>query len=134
MYTCKLTKCLTSIVTFQYHFVYGCSFDAKLSRKFFFFKEKKGLFFPRYTLFAEKNVYMEKSFILKNIFTENLFYREKYIWKCKKYVSCLRNIYLYRKCLCYKWNISFFKYIFILQKKFYLIIKNVFLKTSWWTQ
>ena len=74
----------------------------KLKKKFFF--EKIFVFFTKYTLFAEKNVFIwKKSFIMKMFFTEkNFFYREKYKWKCKKYISHFRNIFLHRKCLCYK--------------------------------
>ena len=49
----------------------------------------------------------KKSFIMKNYFTEkNFFYREKYKLRCKKYISHLKNIFLYRKCLCDKYNIN----------------------------
>ena len=84
--------------------VYGCSFVAKLSWKKIFFFEKIFVFFTKYTLFAEKNVFIwKKSFIMKMFFTEkNFFYREKYKWKFKKDISHFRNIFLYKKCLCYK--------------------------------
>ena len=72
---------------------YGGSFVAKLNwKKNFFFFEKIFVFFPKYTLFAEKNVFTCKK----------TFYREKYKWKCKKYISHFRNILLHRKCLFYK--------------------------------
>ena len=48
--------------------IYGCSFDAKLSWKKFFFL-KKYLFFTKYTLFAEKKCfYMEKRFYNEKFF------------------------------------------------------------------
>ena len=84
--------------------VYGCSFDVKLSwkRKIFFWKNL--CVFYKIYIICRKNVFIRKnSFILKNVFTEkNVFYREKYKWKCKKFRSHLKNIFLYRKCLCYK--------------------------------
>ena len=74
----------------------------KLKKIFFF--EKIFVFFTKYTLFAEKNVFIwKKSFIMKMFFTEkNFFYRENYKWKFKKDTSHFRNIFLYKKCLCYK--------------------------------
>ena len=46
----------------------------------------------------------KKSFILKNFFAEKkFFYREKYKWK---YISHVKSIFLYRKCLFYKQNIN----------------------------
>ena len=78
----------------------------KLKKKNIF--EKIFVIFTKYTLFAEKNVFIWiKSFILKYFFTEkNFCYREKYKWKCKRYISHLKNTFLYRKCLCYKQNIN----------------------------
>ena len=66
------------------------------------------LFFTKYTFFGEKNfLFGKKGFIMKNYFTEtNFFYREKYKLRCKKYISHLRNIFLYRKCFCDKYNIN----------------------------
>ena len=75
---------------------YGYSFVAKLSWKKNIFFGKIFVFFTKYTLFAEKNVFIWKK---KN-------YREKYKWKCKKNISYFRNIFLHRKCLCYKQNIN----------------------------
>ena len=72
-------------------------------------KKKILVFFTKYTLFAEKNVfirkkkfYIEKSFYWKKpflpIYIEKIFYwkktfftEKKYIWKCKKDISHLRN-------------------------------------------
>ena len=84
----------------------GCSFVAKLSwkKKICFFWENIFLIFTKYTLFAEKNVFIwKKSFLLKIFFTEkNDFYKEKYKWKCKKYISHFINIFVHGKCLCHK--------------------------------
>ena len=61
------------------------------------------------------------------------FYSEKYKRKRKEYVSHSKNIFLYRKCLLQTKPKSFLN-IFMVQKKIYLIIKNIFVKTSLWTQ
>ena len=62
-------------------------------------------FFEKYLCFSQNIHYLQnifiwkRSFILKSFFAEkNFFYREKYIRKCKNYISHLRNIFLYRKC------------------------------------
>ena len=83
---------------------YGCSFVAKLSwNKNFFFWKNICVFYKIYIICRKKCFYMEKKFYIENFFTEkNFFYREKYKWKCKKYISHFRNIFLHRKCLCYK--------------------------------
>ena len=88
----------------------------KLEKNFFL---KKHVFFTKYTLFAEKNkFYVEKKFILIFfLFTEKAFFT-----KNEKNIYLIWEIFLSRKS------------IFILQKKNFLIIKNVFVKTSWWTQ
>ena len=74
---------------------YGCSFVAKLSWKKIFF-ENIFLFFTKYTLFAEQNVFIwKKSLILKFLFAEkNFFIQRKYKWKCKKiYVISEKSFY-----------------------------------------
>ena len=68
---------------------------------------KKWPYFYCFSIVAKlswkKFLYGKKSFILKFFFTEkNFFYKEKYKWKCKKYVSHFRNIFLHRKYFCYK--------------------------------
>ena len=85
--------------------VYGCSFAAKLSWKKILFWKNICVFCKIYII-CRKNVFIWKeSFILKIFFTEiNIFYREKYKWKCKKVYA------------------SFEKYIFM-QKMFLLQIK-----------
>ena len=89
----------------QLSMVFICC-KTKLKKKIFLFW--KSMFFTKYTLFADKMfLYGKKSFILKFFFTEkNFFYREKNKWKCKKYISHLKNIFLYLKCLFYKQNIN----------------------------
>ena len=73
---------------------------------------------------------MEKRFYIEIFFTgKTFFYSEKYKRKCKEYVSHSKNIFLYRKCLLQTKSKSFLN-IFMLQKKIYLIIKNIFVKTS----
>ena len=48
-----------------------------------------------------------------------------------KKIYLLSEIYFYTENVCVTNKISlFFKYIFILQKKIFLIIKNIFVKTS----
>ena len=96
---------------------------SKVKKKFCF--EKIFLFFTKYTLFAEKNV-----FIWKKIF----FCRKKYKWKCKK-IYLISEIYFYTENVCVTNKIKIFlKYIFIPQKKTFLIIKSIFIKTSLWNQ
>ena len=70
---------------------YGCLFVAKLNWKkclfFFFFKY---LFFPKYTLFAEKKcVYMQKTFFTEKNINENL-----------KNIYLISEIYFYTKNVC----------------------------------
>ena len=90
-------------------------YKTKLKKKFFFWK--KICFFTNYT-FAEKNNFIwKKKFILIFFYWKNFFYRK---WK-KKYISFekyffIQNIYIYSA------------------KKMLLIIKNILVKTLWWTQ
>ena len=73
---------------------YGCSFVAKPSWKKYLFWGKIFVLFTKYTLFAEKNVFIwEKSFIMKNFILKKT---------CFKYISHFKSIFLHRKCLCYK--------------------------------
>ena len=51
----------------------------------------------------KKNFYMEKKFYIEKFFTEKFFFSEKNLSEnVKNYISNLRNIFLCRKCLCYK--------------------------------
>ena len=59
------------------------------------------------------------------------FYREKYKWKCKKYISFQKYIFT-QKMFVLQIKYKFF-FIHSAKKKF-LIIKNIFVKTSLWTQ
>ena len=98
--------------------VYGCSFVAKISwkKKFFFWKN---ICFLQNIHYLQKKIILYGKTILYWFFFnwKSFFYR-----KWKKYISHLRNIFLSRN------------YIFILQKKMFLIIKNIFVKTLRWTQ
>ena len=60
---------------------------------------------------------MEKKFYIDFLFTEKAFFTENE-----------KNIYLI-------WEIFFYpENIYSFCKKIFLIIKNIFVKTSWWTQ
>ena len=76
------------------------------------------LFFTKYTIFAEKNVFIRrKSFILKDFFNEkNVFYREKYKWKCKKYISFPKYIFT-QKMFVLQIKHKSFLYIYSFWKK-----------------
>ena len=71
--------------------MYGCSFAAKLSRKkISFFFERIFVFFTKYTLFAEKNVFIwKKKFLEKNIINENV-----------KKIYLISEIYFYTENVC----------------------------------
>ena len=66
----------------------------KLKKKIVFSKNIY-VFYKIYIIYRKKYFYMEKKFHI-----EKFFYWKKYKWKCKKHVSHLRNIFLYRKCFC----------------------------------
>ena len=113
---------------------YSCWVVAKLSWKKHFWK-KIFVLFTKYTLFAEKNVNIwKKSFILKNSFTgKKLFFTEKNRSENKK-ICLIWKICFYTENVCVTNKILIFlKYTFTLQKKF-LTLKNIFVKTSLWTQ
>ena len=76
---------------------YGCLFVAKLSwkKKKIVFSKNIYVFYKISIIYRKKYFYMEKKFHI-----EKFFCWKKYKWKCKKHVSHLRNIFLYRKCLC----------------------------------
>ena len=78
------------------------------------------MFFTQYTLFGEKKCfYMAKKFYVEKFFHwKKLFHIEKYKSKCKKYISHLKNKFLYKN-VCFINKITIFiKYIFTLQKNF----------------
>ena len=130
---CKICVKCFSTFTGKHLYWYGCWFVAKLSWKKNFFWKKR-MFFIKYTLFAEKMfLYEKKSFILKTFFTEkNIFYREKYKWKCKIYIYIIWKYIFMQKMFVLQIKYKSFLNIFILQN--FLIIKNIFVKTSLWTQ
>ena len=65
----------------------------------YIFFEKIFVFFTKYTLFAEKNVFLWKRVLQWTFFLlKKTFYWEKYKWKCKKYISHFKNVFLHGKC------------------------------------
>ena len=110
---------------------YGCSFVAELGKKLeknFFFFEKIYVFLQNIHFLQKKMfIYGKKSFIMK------FFHWKKHFLTEKNYISFQKYIFTQKTCITNKIWISF-KYIFILQKKTFLIIKNIFVKTSLWTQ
>ena len=59
--------------------------------------------FTKYTLFAEKMfLYGKKKFYIEFFFNKTFFTEKNTNENVKIYRSCLRNIFLCRKCLCYK--------------------------------
>ena len=84
-------------------------------------------------LYGKKVLYW-KILLLK----KNFFYREKYKRKCKKlYISIEKYIFMQKMFVLqikYKYFLNFLKYVFILQKKKFWLIKNIFVKTSLRTQ
>ena len=100
--------------------LYGCSFVAKLGWKKKFFWKNIFVFFKIYIICWKKCFYMEKNICIgKYFYWKNLFYREKYKWKCKNYISHLKNIFLCRKCLQIKCK-SFLNTYSFCKKKFWL--------------
>ena len=96
---------------------YGCSFVAKLSWK------KKFFFFGKNICFLQNVHYLQKKLILygKKVYID-FFLLKKLFWQKTK------KIYLI-------WEIFFYpENIYSFCKKMFLIIKNIFVKASWWTQ
>ena len=88
-------------------FFYGCSFVAKLSwKKNIFFL--KNVFYKIYSIYLYKKCfYMERKFYVeKFLYRKNFFTEKNIIENVKKYISHLRNMFLCRKCLCYKKNVN----------------------------
>ena len=70
---------------------------------------EKYLFFTKYTLFAEKNVFICKKKFIEKIINENV-----------KKIYLISEIYFYTENVCVTNKIKIFlKYIFILQKKIF---------------
>ena len=93
----------------------------------------KNMFFTKYTFF----IYMEKkSFILKIFFTgKKIFYREKYNWKCKNIcISFEKYIFMQKVFVLQIKYKSFLNIYSSCNTFFFFIMKNVFIKTSLWTQ
>ena len=74
----------------------------KLKKKFFFWKNI--CFLQNIHYLQKKCFYMEKKFYIEFFFTEKKLFlqREKYKSKCKNIYISFENIFLCRKCLCYK--------------------------------
>ena len=97
----------------------------KLEKKIIFFW--KNIFvFTKYTFFAEKNVFILK----KKFYNEEIFSLKKTFFTEKNYISFQKYIFT-QKILVLQ-----IKYESFLNsaKKHFLIIKNIFVKTSLWTQ
>ena len=103
-----LAKWLIQILKWYYHAKYGCSFVGKLSWKKFCFSWKNICFLQNIYYLQKKCFYMEKNVLYWKIFLlEKAFFTGKNINEnVKIYTFHLRNIFLCRKCLCYKWNIN----------------------------
>ena len=94
---------------------YGCSFVAKLSWK-------KKIFCRKKCFYMEKTFCNHKVFLLENFFfTEKTYNLISEIYFYTKYVCVINKIWIFLK-----YNYSFYKC--------FLIIKNIFVKTSLWTQ
>ena len=106
---------------------YGCSFVAKLNWYFFFvfYFEKIFVFFTKYTLFAEKKVcfffWCKKTFFTEKNINKNV----KNIISFHKYIFTQKMFVLQK---------SFLSIYIDFARKIFLIIENIFLKTSLWTQ
>ena len=116
--------------------VYGCSFVAKLSWKKIFFFEKIFVFFTKYTLFAEKNVFIwKKSFIMKMFLLKKTSFTERNINEnVKRYISFQKYIFTQKMFVLQIKYKSFWSVYSFCKKKIILIIKNIFVKNSLWTQ
>ena len=72
----------------------------KVEKQNFFF-EKIFVFFTKYTLFAEKNVFIwKKSFILKIFLLKKTFFTEKNINENVKNIYLISEIYFYTENVC----------------------------------
>ena len=113
---------------------YGCLFVANLSWKNNFFL-KKYVFYKIYIICRKNDFIWTKSFILKFFFLKKTFFLEKNIkWKCKKiYISFEKYIFMQEISVLQIKGKSFLN-IYSFWKKIFLIIKNIFVKTSLWTQ
>ena len=79
-------------------------------------------------------LYGKKSFILRNFFTEKTFYREKYKWKCKNIYISFEKYFLQKMFVLQIKYKSFWNIYSFCKKKIFFDHKNIFVKTSLWTQ
>ena len=109
----------------------------KFKKNFFFF-EKIFVFYKIYIICRKKHFYMEKKFYNENFFYwKKLFYRVKYK---NVNVKNVKNIYLIseiyiitRKMFVFQIKYkSFLNILYSFCKNNFLIIKNIFVKTSSW--
>ena len=82
--------------------VYGCSFVAKLSwKKKTIFWKNICVFYTKYTLFAEKNVFIwKKSIIMKIFLLRKTIFTEKNINEDVKNIYFISKIYFYTENVC----------------------------------
>ena len=92
-------------------------------------------FFATYTLFAKKNFYIEKKFLNEIFFYwKKLFFTEKNLNENIKNIYLISEIYYYTENKMFQIKYKSFLHIFSFCKNFFLIIRNIFVKTSLWTQ
>ena len=94
------------------------------------------VFFYKISIICRKNVFIwQKGFPLKNVFTvKNIFYTEKYQWKCKKINVSYEKYIFMQKMLVLQIKYKYFLNIYWFSKNLFLLIKNIFVKTSLWTR
>ena len=94
------------------------------------------MFSVKYTLFAEKMFLCgKKSFILKIYWKKTFLTKKNINENVKIYIYLIWEKYFYAENVCVTNKIQIFlEYIFILQKNIFLIIKNIFVKPSLWTE
>ena len=131
-YHVQLQKIIFAATKSQKLWLFICC-KTMLKKKNFFWENICFLQNIRYL--QKKCFYMEKkSFILKFFLLKKTFFTEKNVNENVK-IYLIWEVYFYAENAWVSNKISIFlKYIFILQKKFFLIIKNIFVKTSLWTQ
>ena len=100
------------------------------------FVSKKYVFY-KINIICRKNVFIwkKKKFYIDFFFYwKKRFYREKYKWKCKNvYISFEKYIFM-QKMFVLQIKYKSFLNIYSFCKKLFLILKNIFAKTSLWTQ
>ena len=118
--------------SFSYGLFYGCSFVAKLIWKSFFWKN---IFFLQNIHCLQKNVFIwKKKFYIENFFHwKKLFTEENGNKNVKIYISFKKYIFM-QKMFVLQIKYKSFLNIYSFCKKLFLILKNIFAKTSLWTQ